>query len=42
MATGFIYTVRTLTKEYVQKGFQNVPTQYDGRLYFGPCKRPMR
>ena len=42
MATGFVYTVTTLTKDYVQKAFCNVPTQFGDRLYFGPCKRPMR
>ncbi len=42
MATGFIYTASTLTKEYVQRAFRNVPTQFGDRLYFGPCKRPMR
>ena len=42
MATGFIYTITTLNKYYVQKAFCNVPTQFGDRLYFGPCKRPMR
>ena len=42
MATGLIYTVTTLTKAYVQKAFCNVPTQFGDRLYFGPCKVPMR
>ena len=42
MATGFIYTVSTLTKDYVQQAFCNVPTQFGDRLYFGPCKVPMR
>ena len=42
MATGFIYTVMTLTKEYVQKAFCCVPTEFGDRIYFGPCKIPMR
>src|SRR4051812_45362127 len=41
MATGFIYVVNTATN-YQQPAFCNVPTEWDGRLYFGPCKRPMR
>ena len=40
--TGFIYVVRSITKEYVQKNFHNVPTEWEQRLYFGPCKKPMR
>lgn len=42
MPTGFIYVVNTVTREYAQPSFSNVPTEWDGRLYFGPCKRPMR
>lgn len=42
MATGFMYTINTLTKDYVQRSFCNVPTQFGNRLYFGPCKVPMR
>lgn len=42
MARGFIYVVTTLTRGYVQKTFHNVPTQRGDRLYFGPCKKPMR
>lgn len=42
MANGFIYTVTTLTKAYVQKAFCAVPTQFGDRIYFGPCKVPMR
>ena len=42
MANGFIYTVTTLTKAYVQKAFCDVPTQFGDRIYFGPCKVPMR
>ena len=34
MATGFIYTVSTLTKDYVQQAFCNVPTQFGDRLYW--------
>jgi hypothetical protein len=39
MATGFIYIVDTLTKNYVQKDFCSVPTEYGDRIYFGPCKK---
>ena len=42
MATGFVYTVKTLNREYVQKAFFHVPTQFGDRIYFGPCKKPMR
>jgi hypothetical protein len=42
MATGFIYVVRTVTPSYTQPAFCNVPTEFDDRLYFGPCKRCMR
>jgi hypothetical protein len=42
MATGFIYVVRTATPSYTQPAFCNVPTEFDNRLYFGPCKRCMR
>lgn len=42
MATGFVYTVTTLTNHYAQKAFCNVPTQFGNRLYFGPCKKQMR
>jgi hypothetical protein len=42
MATGFIYVVTTLKRGYVQKAFCNVPTEWGDRLYFGPCKKPMR
>ena len=43
MATGFVYVVRTIkTKNYIQKDFCNVPTEWGDRLYFGPCKEVMR
>lgn len=42
MSTGFIYIVNTLSKEYVQDAFCRVPTQFGNRIYFGPCKKPMR
>lgn len=42
MATGFIYIVTTLNRDYIQKHFRNVPTEWQKRLYFGPCKVPMR
>jgi hypothetical protein len=42
MPTGFIYVMTTVTKDYEQASFCNVPAQWKDRLYFGPCKRPMR
>lgn len=42
MTTGFIYIANTLNKNYVQNAFCNVPTQFGKRIYFGPCKIPMR
>jgi hypothetical protein len=42
MPTGFMYVVKTVTRRYVQRCFSNVPTPWEGRLYFGPCKRSMR
>ncbi len=42
MPTGFIYVMTTVTKRYEQEAFCNVPTQWHDRLYFGPCKIPMR
>ena len=42
MATGFIYVVTTVNSRYQQRAFCNVPTEWGDRLYFGPCKKPMR
>lgn len=42
MARGFIYVVTTVTRDYVQRRFACVPTEWKGRLYFGPCKVNMR
>lgn len=42
MATGFIYIINSLGKDYEQQYFRNVPTFFENRLYFGPCKIPMR
>jgi len=42
MPTGFIYVLSTVSKYYEQWHFCNVPTEWEGRLYFGPCKKPMR
>lgn len=42
MAKGFVYVVTTVTKDYVQRAFRNVPTAWGDRIYFGPCKKPMR
>jgi hypothetical protein len=42
MATGFVYVVMTLTRDYIQRDFCNVPNEWGDRLYFGPCKKTMR
>jgi hypothetical protein len=42
MASGFVYVVMTLTRNYIQRDFCNVPTEWGDRLYFGPCKKTMR
>ena len=42
METGFIYVVASVTKDYLQPNFCNVPTEWEDRLYFGPCKKSMR
>jgi hypothetical protein len=42
MATGFIYVVKTVGKDYMQPDLKSVPTFFKGVLYFGPCKIPMR
>jgi hypothetical protein len=42
MAKGFIYVITTVTKDYVQGAFFHVPTEWEDRIYFGPCKKPMR
>lgn len=42
MSKAFIYVVTTLTRKYLQRTFRNVPTEWKERLYFGPCKKPMR
>ena len=42
MPKGFIYIITSITNDYSQENFCNVPTELDGRLYFGPCKRAMR
>lgn len=42
MPTGFIYVVTSVTRRYEQGRFSNVPTAWQGRLYFGPCKTSMR
>jgi hypothetical protein len=42
MPTGFIYVLSTVTRHYEQTAFCNVPTEWENRLYFGPCKIPMR
>ncbi len=42
MPTGFIYVVTSVTRRYAQGCFSDVPTEWQDRLYFGPCKRSMR
>lgn len=42
MPTGFIYIVASVGKDYQQPSFQAVPTWHGERIYFGPCKKPMR
>jgi hypothetical protein len=42
MAKGFIYVITTVTKDYVQGAFFHVPTEWENRIYFGPCKKTMR
>jgi hypothetical protein len=42
MATGFIYVVTSVGRDYEQPTFRSVPTVFEGSLYFGPCKRRMR
>ena len=39
---GFIYVMTTVTEDYAQMAFCNVPMEWSDRLYFGPCKRPVR
>lgn len=41
-ATGFIYVVPSVGTDYLQPSPQQVPTWFEGRIYFGPCKIPMR
>ena len=42
MATGFIYIVKSVDKNYGQEHFHNVPTYWEDLLFFGPCKDGMR
>lgn len=42
VATGFVYVMTSVTAGFEQAHFCNVPTQWGDRLYFGPCKVPMR
>jgi hypothetical protein len=42
LPTGFIYVVNTVNSKYEQPALSCVPTMWQGRLYFGPCKVPMR
>src|SRR4051794_28735679 len=42
MATGFVYVVSSVGRDYMQPAFSRVPTELGNRLYFGFCKRLMR
>ncbi len=42
LSTGFAYVMSTVTPAYAQEASCNVPAQWGDRLYFGPCKIPMR
>jgi hypothetical protein len=42
MANGFICVVTTIGQDYRQPNLICVPTWYEDRIYFGPCKIPMR
>lgn len=42
MPRGFIYIVDTVNRTYEQRDFTCVPTVWEGRIYFGACKVPMR
>jgi hypothetical protein len=41
-ATGFIYVVPSVGRDYLQPSLQQVPAFFEGCIYFGPCKIPMR
>jgi Nucleotide modification associated domain 2 len=42
MPTGFIYVLSTVGRNYTQSDARAVPCFFEGQIYFGPCKRPMR
>jgi hypothetical protein len=42
MSRGFVYIINSLDEHYEQQHFCNVPTFSNNRLYFGPCKIPIR
>ena len=42
MATGFIYIITSVNRNYEQKQFCKVPTFLEKRLFFGTCKVAMR
>jgi hypothetical protein len=42
MATGFIYVVTTVGKDYEQASFRCAPTNFRGTLYLAACKVPIR
>lgn len=41
MPTGYIYVINTLGRDY-QQPLGAVPCFFEGRIYFGPCKKHMR
>lgn len=42
MTKGFIYVLTTVGRDYRQPNMSAVPTWFEERIYFGPCKIPMR
>ena len=42
MSKGFAYVVSTVTRAYEQPSLDCVPTAFGDRIFFGPCKKPMR
>ena len=42
MSTGYVYVVTSTKPDYEQEDFCSVPSEWKGRLYFGPCKKALR
>lgn len=42
MPRGFVYVTRSASPRGEKLAFLAVPTEWEGRLFFGPCKKPMR